>query len=223
MESQEHRSVTNVIDKLATEFGVHTTEYDKNYWDTVATVTSAFYDMLDIDHITDLLPYLDKASKGQSVPYLSTNDAEKFAAVYSTLTPERKMRFRRACKLSDFAVRRSQTTTPESYIECILDESHLYSDLAKIDERGKDSLERQRFNNWLPSFIRSGYMLDTLIDIRSDFKNGLTGVRPSLRSYAVISRATYNETVACISQAPAKVPFIMGTYALGWSFKKMIQ
>jgi len=193
-----------LLEELARPFGVSVLNEDRIYWQSIFEVSNAIDDIVDQDRNLDITPYIENMIHGESIPYLDQSNAKRFRIVYEGLSNERKARLHQASRISEFAILRYEARDIDAYIEHTLDESRLYADILKIDTESSDYNARNEFNDWLPSLGRAGYAADTVVDMKSDYKEGITQINPTLKTYRKLSIVACNEIHKCLELTPKK-------------------
>jgi hypothetical protein len=203
MRTESIAYISTALDKFANAFGVSVNEGDRNYWINTTRILKTFDDLVDDERIYDVLPYVERVIAGQEIPNLSKTYSEQFSKMYQGLEPYRQDRFIKAAELGNIAIKRCNSQSIDEYIDIILDESILCSDLLKMSDRGTDKEQRCSFNKWLTLAGRAGYILDTIADMKKDYNEGLVRIKPSAGVYKSLAAAAIKESYCCIKGASA--------------------
>lgn len=195
-----------LFNRAAEVFGVELTEQEDN--DCRALLGGAYLvdHLLDIDK-TDIMPYLSSIIAGHGIPTLHQDTQVRFRnymlrqseASYDDI-------MRRLDGVSLFAHRQTEARTAGEVIDVRLEEADLLTHfLALPTDSRSDSAAREKFNTWLGGWSRTGYLLDTLMDLRLDYRNGDSGLKPSVDAYATIAAATIKESLPAIRNTPMRL------------------
>jgi hypothetical protein len=79
-----------------------------------------------------------------------------------------------------------------------------FANFFKLPPRGNNDKPRERFNDWVVGFSRSGYLVDSVLDFKEDFENGEIQVRPSRSNTAILCVSAIAETYKAIRVTPRR-------------------
>ncbi len=95
-------------------------------------------------------------------------------------------------------------TKASEVVDIRFTEAELLTSLFALEERGlTDDAARQTFNKWLDQWHRAGYLVDTLFDMRDDFKNGETSVIPTVGAGLHYAGVASRESFTAVRKTPA--------------------
>lgn len=69
---------------------------------------------------------------------------------------------------------------------------------------GSDNQARLKFNTWLKSWASVGYLLDSLLDLGSDYENHESLVRPSFSTRLAIAKPLMREAIVAVRETPVR-------------------
>lgn len=116
--------------------------------------------------------------------------------------------------LKDTTAEYAQTTSVRRLIELRLDEANYYSSFFMLPLRHPNDSSRVHFNHWVQGFNRTGYLVDSVVDLEQDYAHGEISVRPTIFTRATIGQAALREAVQALRLTPPLVIAEAGRVAL---------
>lgn len=196
----------------AEEFGVQLTTQE--YYDWLVELEAAML----IDHLVDVErkdvpPHFHEIVSGKFRDDLAA-DIQIRAVNYMGRQPGeyREQIYTWVEEVNDLAVAQQNASKPGDVVDINVREAEILAALLalKFDDTS-DEQARQNFNNWLRGWSRTGYLLDVLVDMKSDFESGESGVRPSAFAAAHYATALAGESITSMAKTP---PALIGKCAL---------
>jgi hypothetical protein len=184
-------------------FRVELTEQEDYDWRALLGGAYLVDHLLDIDK-TDIMPHINAVISGRAIPTLHRDTQLSFR---NYMLRQDKSRYddimQRLDGVSQFAQRQAEAKTADEVVEVRIEEADLLAHLLSLPTEARgDAFAREKFNIWLRGWSRCGYLLDTFIDMKFDYENGDSGVRPSTSSRTTVAAATARESLTAIRNTP---------------------
>lgn len=128
--------------------------------------------------------------------------------------PELQARLGGLTELKDTIAEYTQTTSAKRLVELRLDEANYHSSFFTLPLRNAADAPRLRFNQWVHGFNRTGYLVDSFVDLTSDYARGEISVRPTLSARATIGQAAVREAAPAIRLTPPSIILEAGRVAI---------
>lgn len=209
MKPRPREKATKTFEGAARAFRVRVDDDDKDRWSAGLTTAMALDDIVDKDHDFDSGWHYDQFLQGVILPHMTSEQAEFVHNVYDEkLSIETRERWRYAAhELGPLAVKRMQIEEVDEYVAAVRAESPLLAGVMMVDVEGerKDSIRRQKFNTWMGSLMQYTYMADTYVDMKKDYEEGNTKIKPNEQSAAVVKQAVKEDFESMMRQVPLTV------------------
>jgi len=106
-------------------------------------------------------------------------------------------------QVNELAIAQRQATRAQEVADIRITEADIFAAILSVHESdGPDAQARQRFNRWLQGFSRTGYTLDTLVDMREDFASGESGVAPTAAARVYYGKIASREALSAMRKTP---------------------
>ncbi|NRO99595.1 hypothetical protein GWC77_27445, partial [Paraburkholderia sp. NMBU_R16] len=204
VEETGHPQGVSILADLARSFGVNIAQRDLQSWSLQFTVSRALDSLVDEDNVQDIRPHVDQLAAGLPIKGVSADEAAAFAAAFESWTETRQSSLRAGAQLGDFAKQHLSAANIAQFVASRREEAEIFAGIFSIDipDNAPDREARIAFNEWLQQFSRAGYLLDNLVDLRSDHARGLISLRPSLAHHAALGREVLMELRRCMRTLP---------------------
>lgn len=221
-----HQKSTHLLKSCAQSFEVVVTPLDVSKWSASFAMAKTLDTLVDEDHIYESGAYATQLLTGESIPYVTDEEASFIRTTYDALSETSKEQWQHAASnLGAFAIKRLEADTIEAYIEVIRDESHLMADVLKVenDETRHDTTQRQVFNSWMDQMGETAYLCDTLFDFIRDHNEGNMNIKPTSRAVATLARHTIKELIHFAQITPLPIYSAITQRAVTKTFEKIQQ
>lgn len=190
----------------AQEFGVeleHQEDYD---WAVVLGVSMLLDHLVDIEQV-DISGPTQEIASGHLRDDLNRDIQVRFANYMHRQDEDGRQAWMDAVSAVDELVENQRSAeTIEEVIDIRTEEADILSSFLELETDDRpDASARRDFNRWVNSWSRVGYMLDSLFDIKKDYKNGEVGVRPTLSDRIKLAKAAAKESAVAIKRTPPKL------------------
>lgn len=101
---------------------------------------------------------------------------------------------------------RAEPSDVQGYVEAIRNEAEVQSSVLFVSEDPihDDWLIRKKYNSWLKDLVFSGYFIDSAVDLRTDYREQRTNVKPTFAQSLNILKAAIPYARSVIKQTPVK-------------------
>jgi len=208
MNPRPHEKSTRVLSELAKVFGVDVNSFDEDKWSAAITAAGAIDTVVDVDHNYNSGYYFEQVINGNSMPYMTDEEANFIRSTYEGLSDTSKKHWQTAAsKLGAFALRRLQATDIDEYLGVIVEESPLMANVLSIenDDSRHDHLQRKSYNTWMHPMIKSMFMFDTLTDVIKDYNEGNMSIPVTPKIVGKLGWCAVNEMVHLVRISPPSV------------------
>lgn len=192
--------------QVAEAFGVQLEEAEVVGWSDMLHLAYAIDEKIDVEHgsasgfIFDLL-----SDKYETGPMQRTQARFQDYMEHQSETRYQTI-IERLGGISLLAKQQSEADTVEKVVNVRLAEADLFSYLLLLPtENMPDKIPREKFNKWLGSFSRAGYIVDSLIDIKEDYEGGSTNLRPSIATRIGLAKSAAKEAFGGLRKTPPRV------------------
>ena len=219
-----HQKSTHLLKSCAQSFEVALNPLDVDKWSAGFTMAKALDTLVDEDHEYDSGTYAAQLLAGESIPYVTDEEAIFIRTTYDALSYPSKEQWRHsASNLGAFAIKRLEASTIEDYIGVVRDESHLMADVLKVenDEARRDTAQRQVFNAWMDQMGQTAYLCDTLSDFIRDHNEGNMSITPTARGAVMLARHALKELFRFTQVTPLPIYTAMTQRAVTKTLEKV--
>ncbi len=200
-ERDGHPQSVDVFKSLAESFGVTVEKDHLTYWSSMLSVARALDTIVDDTQPDSIDNEVGALLDGKPIVGISHTNAKDFQGIVSNASDERRAIIMGGLEVNAIAKKRRAVSEPSEMLKIHREEAELFARIMTLDnpthERSIDA-----FNNWLIEFGVAGYQLDSLIDLASDFKNGVTAVAPTPANYLAVGKEAIRDGYLSLSQLP---------------------
>lgn len=198
--------------EAARQFGVHVTTQEDYDWLVELGAGMLIDHLVDVEK-EDIGPLFRDIANGNIRQDLNHDIQIRTINYLGRQTPEAMSTIlRQVEEVNELAIAQRHATKPKEVVDIRIAEAEIFAAILALDESTEqDEVARRSFNTWLRGFSRTGYLVDTLFDVREDFESGGSGVRPgasALREYAFYAT---QESLNALKKTP---PGLIGKCAL---------
>lgn len=233
-----HPQAVDLLTTIARSFGVRVEDHDRRHWHAMFTAARVADDLVDRAGCRDLRGRIDDLLRDRRMAEMTAAEAAEFLEAFEALPGTAKAVVLDGARLDEFAVQRAQATDVPSLLAVVREEAELFAKIMHlatsprnadaststaadtadtadtvshtVSDWVSDTVTRERFNDWLLSFGRAGYCVDTFVDLGADYRHGLTRVTPTLRHRALVARHALPELWSCVrALSPATIASIV--------------
>jgi hypothetical protein len=201
--------------EIATSFGVDVSNADHHHWRSVLGAAMLLDHLLDVEDKSNkgvpekegfvrsfvvlmqgqLRDDLDEVIQIRTVNYMARQHPERQQKIYDDVLT-----------VDELTRRQRQTTDVHDLVDIRLTEADILSSLLALDyeENIPDANARGSFNQWVQSWSRVGYTLDSLVDLKEDFQNGESMVRPTLHARGILAKTVATESGVAVKRTPPR-------------------
>lgn len=204
---QEFGGSRSLFYRAALKFGVNLSRQEYNDWGALLGGAYVVDHLLDVEGRTEILPHVQSILAGKTRPDLNLEVQTSLKSYMDRQDPERKGAiFSDILRVEELAADLRNATTPTRLVEIRREEGDILGSLVALPvEETSDRSERLRFNRWLNSWSRTGYMMDSFVDLRKDYENGESGVKPTMIARGIVAEAVLYESAVAIQRTPPGV------------------
>jgi hypothetical protein len=161
---------------------------------------------LDEEGQTNIDRVLNNLIEGRKINHMTASECDEFRRIYEKLPTERQAVIRQATDITAYAERLKNASVMGHLIAVRAQEAELFGTIVSLPEdvTAVDNAARQRFNTWLLSFSRAGYMIDSTVDHWDDFANGTVSIKPSLATSLALGKEIVKELKTCYAELPKR-------------------
>ncbi len=201
--------------EIARSFGVEVTDEDQQHWRSVLGAAMLLDHLLDVEDLSssngaerrdfvgsfvtlmqgNLRDDLDRTTQVRAANYMARQTPERQQGIYGDVLA-----------VDELTRRQRQTAKAGELVDIRLTEADILSSLLALNHETDtpDASARESFNKWVQSWSRVGYTLDSLIDLKRDYENRESQVRPTVLARAVIARTVVVEGGVALKRTPAR-------------------
>lgn len=165
-----------------------------------------------VDHLLDtekvsVVPEMRRIGAGTYRPDLHLLSQMHFADYVGRQTEEKlDGMFDQLLRVEELVHAQREATKAREVVEIRVEEADILASFLSLPVGNTvDAYNRIVFNDWLVGFSRAGYLVDSFIDLKKDFVNGESGVKPTARARAVVGSAAVKEGIAALNKTPPKL------------------
>ncbi len=224
-EHRRHPYLVYSFKSLAESFGIEVREEHLEYWQNMLTIARSIDDIIDEDQPTSLSAEISKLLNGTPLKGMSQEETDKFLSIIVNASDERHdivmqgldvkeitgkvqmssspnevMNLREeegkilAQSINDISEKIRITRNPQEMLELRRQEGEFLGRIMTMENPNNDPLITA-FNKCIIELCINGYLFDSLVDLRDDFKNGITAVAPTSGNYLAISKEVMNSSL----------------------------
>lgn len=192
--TNEYSGGCRLFRAVAKGLGVQLTPQELQDWE-VLMGASFIIDALVDEQGRDLSPLINSAIAGEQIPGVAEEAVTECKNYFERQPEEKRETILEGLQMIGvFPGLIAETRNTDELIDLRLKEADIYSSFLKLDiQDAQDARARFRFNRWLDSFVKSGYLGDSFIDLNEDYREGVIDVVPSTQARLAIARATLRE------------------------------
>lgn len=198
--------------EAAAQFGVELTPQEDYDWLVILGAGMLVDHLVDVEK-ADIAEPFEEIVSGHIREDLSADIQIRAINYMLRQTEEGRRRiFDRVRQVNELAAAQREAVLASEVVGIRITEADILSSLLSLPTEGvSDSAARSNFNFWLASWSRVGYLLDSLFDAKQDYRNGESGMRPTIRSRLRFALAASKESVTALKRTP---PRLLGKCAL---------
>lgn len=198
--------------RTAHDMGVQVTSEEERHWHTLLELAYAIDEQVDTRR-GDITPFIGAMLTGKEMEGADAGLQRRVQHFMGAQTPSRRGYILDSLdRVGQLVQDQRQAHTPEELVRTRLDEADLFASLLALPTEGRpDKTQRNRFNSWMLGFSRCGYTVDSFLDVKDDYEDGSTSVKPTLHARLVIGKAAFRESVIAVRRIPAHT---LGTSAV---------
>ena len=216
VDGQRYGGTHVLFREAARQFGVKPTEQEDYDWIVILGAAMLVDHLVDVER-TDIVAPVRTIVAGTIRQDLNADIQTRTANyVFRQTAAGQQLFFDRIRRVNELAEAQREATAAREVIDIRRTEADIFSamlSLSILDE--SDAAARINFNLWLNSWAKVGYLVDSLIDVAKDYKNGESGVPPTLGARLLFAAAVSIESATALRRTPPK---LLGTCAL-YAFK----
>lgn len=192
----------NLFRQIALSMGVELSPQEDYDWLAIMQMCMLI-DHLGDESQTDIASSLFDIASGSLSSDLDMDAQVRTHNYIHRQSPERQKRlFDLATGMDALLQEQRVNTTIERYIDIRKAEAGILVELLSLTDSAKDHQSRIEFNEWLKSWAHVGYLLDSLIDMNSDYMNGESSVKPSISARFSLLRPLLKESLVALQRTP---------------------
>jgi hypothetical protein len=187
----------------ANQFGVELTDEESYDWAVVLGGSMLLDHLVDVEQV-DITGPFQEITSGHFRDDLSRDIQVRFANFMHRQDEQGRQALLDGVRTVDeLAERQRNAGSVQEIIDIRREEADILSSFLELETDGHpDAAARKRFNRWVNSWSRVGYMLDSLFDIKQDYENGEVGLRPTLSDRIKLAKAAATESALAVKRTP---------------------
>ncbi|MBI5906601.1 hypothetical protein HY857_00930 [Candidatus Saccharibacteria bacterium] len=204
LDGENYSGTGLLLAKVAESFGADIGDQEVRDWRALLGGAYIIDQLLDVEKSGSVVPHITSILAGENLEGIRIGSQDRIRKYMAAQTPERQSEIMDKIGLVGILTEAlTETEEAEELVRLRNEEADVYSGLLALPVEGRhDAAQRSVFNDWLASFSRAGYLIDSLVDMKEDHQSGATSVRPSLRSRAVVGRHAVSETATTLRKTP---------------------
>lgn len=190
---------------IARSMGVELSEQEDYDW-LVLMQFCMLLDHLADEEQTDIMSALHAIYSGELREDLNSDAQVRTHNYLHRQTPDSRDRlFDRVNRVQTLLEKQRTLNTANELVHQRQQEAIILADILSLERgSGSDDQARIKFNTWLQSWASVGYLLDSLLDVRSDYENQESLVRPTLSTRITITKPLLREAVLAVRETPVR-------------------
>ena len=166
----------NMFTSVANGYGVHITPQEHEYWRVTLHVARSLDNAVDENGVTDIHPFISDLVQGKPINGMNIDEAEEFGKMYAQLPLGRQKQLIETCiALPLFAHTKRNARSLKELLSINRAEAEAFAGILYLDISNQ---RRVDFNRWLYLFATTGYLVDTILDVRKDYELGNINIQP---------------------------------------------
>lgn len=198
-----HPQTVAIFEKLAEGFDVPIKPVHSNYWRSMLTVGRAIDSLVDTYKPSSIQLEARQLIQGLPIEGVTEEEAQEFSTIFHTVSPERQDAIQQGLSINDYAVALRRASTYDDFMRLRVGEAEVFGRVMRLDNPRQQSTV-EKFNNWLPTFARAGYLIDSFGDFSADYKQGIIDLQPTFRRRIKLGNRALSETFDAVSELPPR-------------------
>ncbi|MFI5270571.1 MAG: sugar transferase [Candidatus Saccharimonadales bacterium] len=187
---------------VAEGFGIGVTDREHEWWRATLLAARCLDDIVDTQGVEDLRDQLTDLIRGETIDGMTSAEAGAFSEAFANEPNERQELLQKIyLSLPMFAARKRTASTSRESLRIAMQEANIFAEMLSLDPTDHN---RKRFNSWLSSFSRAGYLADLVIDSNTDFDMGNTGVKVSPMQRTALGAQAVLGTGRLLAKTPSR-------------------
>jgi len=201
-----HGGARNLFRNSAEAFGVHLSPQEDYDWLVIIGASMLVDHLVDVEK-SNLEESFDAIAKGHVREDLNKDVQVRTINYLVRQSEEKKSKIaRQLSKVSLLTEEQRNATKARSVVAVRIAESGIFSSLLHLEHNNTDDSEaREKFNRWVDTWSRFGYLLDSFVDIREDFDQASSQVAPTILNRLVYAKAALKEGAELFTRTPKKI------------------
>ncbi|HEX4774032.1 MAG TPA: hypothetical protein VH234_00760 [Candidatus Saccharimonadales bacterium] len=202
--SGERAGSAYLFGSVAESMGVELAPQERGDWKTLLAAAYAIDYIVD-DEGKDIDSVVASFLAGGKLEGATNLITTNFRRYIETQPEERRaLTIQRLGAIGSHVELCSQAESVTELITARQDEAELYASFFELPlNNTSDKSQRSIFNAWLHVFSRTGYLVDSLLDLKVDYEDGGTKVEPTVANRIMLARAAFRESVVLARQTPS--------------------
>lgn len=213
-----HSGTKTLFIATAESFGVKLTAQERYDWQATLGASMLIDHLIDVEKSDinepfqkimagNIRPDLNQDIQIRSINYLGRQTAETRARIFDLVPMVGKL-----------AIEQRNATKAKEVINIRKTEAPILASILSVSAAGEDSAARIKFNDWIQSWSTVGYLTDSLIDMRADYANGESSVKPTPAAAVTYAHAAASEGFKALKNMSPKLIAMAANHA----FKSLI-
>jgi len=215
----EFSGSVRMISEVALSFGVVLTEQERRDWQTLGRASYIIDQYLDAEKNTPMPDIAAELFSDRSIPGIPEEFRNDCRDWLERQSEERQHEINsQLAEVRLLVEAQAAATSVAEVVRIRRREAELLANILSLSpEDRSDVVAREKFNTWLKVGMRTGYLLDSLLDIKEDYESGGSALKPGVVTSSKMVAYLLRETVAaaCVSpRALGKGALIMARYSI---------
>lgn len=166
----------DMFTRAARSFGVEISPQQERYWRAIFIAARKIDDIVDVDKLQDVSSEVSCLFEGNVSTVFTDQESRYFREAMTSQSYTRRNFVRDSLvDLPQYAARKRAAITLPALLDVSKQEATMFADMLKL-EGAQEGSSAEKFNRWVEGFAQAGYAVDTAVDLRSDYNDGLHGV-----------------------------------------------
>ncbi len=201
IEKEEHSQIITMLNALAASHNVSPDTSDHAYWSNILTVSRAIDDFVDEGQPDTIDQEALSLICGNATMGISHKDAQIFSTLLHEAPSERRDIILDGLQVTKFADTLKKTTDINDLFKLRDEEALIYTQIMTLDNPNKDQ-QKTLFNKNILALGKLAYELDTVFDLRKDYQDTTTQVRPTLAAYFTATKKALTTSYETLQNTP---------------------